>query len=234
MKQLATLAALIASAAMISSAPAQEAESPPKTQPEKVAKETTEKQPEKDPLGGLDAALGLKDETETPPEVLPIDPLQGELEEKLSGAQIADAFVHATKLMDDTASRIELAGDTGLVTQRLQEDILRSLDQIIEAAKQQQQQSSSSSSSSSSSQSQSPQQKQSNQAGDGENKGQANSPSRQEGGLTAAGAGEGATWGALPARVRDALSQGQTGRFSSLYRSLTEAYYRRLAEEAGK
>ena len=233
------LSVLIASAILVAPTHAQDKT---KSAPEEQLSTSTEKQPDKSvqeqpdrsPLTGLDAALGLRDESDSPPELLELDPSQSELERKLSGAEMADAFVRATQLMDDTATRIEMAQDTGIVTQRLQEDILRALDQIIEAAKQQQQSSSSSSSSSSPSGSQSPPQQQSNRAGEGENTGQISSPSRQEGGLNPTGAGMGATWGALPARVRDALSQGQAGRFSSVYRSLTEAYYRRLAEEAGK
>lgn len=238
-RTITSLGVFIASAMLVVQAYAQD-EKP--SDPEKPAATSTGKQPDKEvkeqpdrsPLTGLDAALGLKEESEVPPEELPIDPSQSELERKLSGAEMADAFVKATRLMDDTATRIEMVGDTGIITQRLQEDILRALDQIIEAAKQQQQSSSSSGSSSSSSNSQSPPQQQSSRASEGENTGQVSSPSRQEGGLNATGAGMGATWGALPARVRDALSQGQAGRFSSVYRALTEAYYRRLAEEAGK
>jgi hypothetical protein len=41
-----------------------------------------------------------------------------------------------------------------------------------------------------------------------------------------------AAWGNLPARVRDQLMQGRHDQFSSLYESMTETYYRRLAEEA--
>ena len=37
----------------------------------------------------------------------------------------------------------------------------------------------------------------------------------------------------MPERVRAALMQGSTDRFSTLYESMTESYYRRLAEEAG-
>ena len=41
-----------------------------------------------------------------------------------------------------------------------------------------------------------------------------------------------AAWGALPARTRDALLQGSSDSFSSLYRHLTEDFYRRIAEDA--
>ena len=190
--------------------------------------------PKADPLMGLDEALGLKPAEDRPGETLPLDPAQSELQRRLTGAELADAFIQAADLMDETATRLEMTGDTGIVTQRLQEDILRKLDQLIEAAKQQQQQRSSSRSASSSPGTQPQRRQQANRAGDGENRGQINPPARRDGPLTPGGAGDASTWGALPARVREALSQGQTGRFSALYRSLTEAYYRRLAEEAGR
>ncbi|MEX2213577.1 MAG: hypothetical protein WD768_05590, partial [Phycisphaeraceae bacterium] len=38
-------------------------------------------------------------------------------------------------------------------------------------------------------------------------------------------------WGRLPARIRSELEQGLGEKFSPLYKKLTEAYYRRLAEE---
>ena len=38
-------------------------------------------------------------------------------------------------------------------------------------------------------------------------------------------------WGRLPDRVRDLIRQGRRDRISSIYRRLTEQYYRRLAEE---
>jgi hypothetical protein len=44
-------------------------------------------------------------------------------------------------------------------------------------------------------------------------------------------AAAGAAWGALPERLRDALTQGLSDRYSSLYEGATESYYRRLAEE---
>ena len=207
----------------------QGSEPPPDAQPPRQSQ-----QPKADPLVGLDEALGLKPAEDRPAESLPLDPAQSELQRRLTGAELADAFIQAADLMDETATRLEMTGDTGLVTQRLQEDILRKLDQLIEAAKQQQQQRSSSRSASSSPGTQPQRQQQANRASDGENRGQVNPPARQEGPLMPGGAGDASTWGALPARVREALSQGQTGRFSALYRSLTEAYYRRLAEEAGR
>jgi hypothetical protein len=38
-------------------------------------------------------------------------------------------------------------------------------------------------------------------------------------------------WGGLPPRLRDELSEGLGEEFSPVYESLTESYYRRLAEQ---
>ena len=41
-----------------------------------------------------------------------------------------------------------------------------------------------------------------------------------------------AEWGNLPPRTRDMVQQGVREKMSSVYRRWTEAYYRRIAEEA--
>ncbi len=43
-----------------------------------------------------------------------------------------------------------------------------------------------------------------------------------------------AEWGSLPPRTREILRQGTRERMSSVYRKMTEAYYRRIAQEAKK
>ena len=134
---------------------------------------------------------------------------------------------------------IERPKDTGVTTQRMQADILRKLDMLIKAAEQNAQQSRSKS-----------------KPGQGE-KDRQNQPSQQQGrspGKPSKAPGEpgddsgdrpqgndavlnpdpgarAAAWGSLPARVRDALLQGNEDKYSSLYQRLTEEYYRRLAEE---
>ena len=181
----------------------------------------------------LDELLGLVDDTDNAAEQAARQN-DRELQRRLSDVELGDAFEVALEKMQISADLLDIERDSGLGTQRVQQDILAKLDQLIEAAKQQQQQRSSSRSASSSPGTQPQRQQQANRASDGENRGQVNPPARQEGPLMPGGAGDASTWGALPARVREALSQGQTGRFSALYRSLTEAYYRRLAEEAGR
>ena len=193
------------------------------------------------PLPSLDELLGLAEpgsQADAPTARLPEEPGRAALDEKLSAEEAAEAFQQAVKLMEQTADRLDPGLDTGLVTQRLQEDAVRKLDTVIAAAMQNQQNSSSSSSSSSQQQEQQQQpnqrQQQQQQAQRNENqKGEPNegqSPSRQNGSLNSVELNA-AAWGALPARLRDALVQGSSDRFSSIYQTMTEQYYRRLAEE---
>ncbi|MEM1446867.1 MAG: hypothetical protein AAGF84_12480 [Planctomycetota bacterium] len=180
------------------------------------------------------------------------------LEERLTGEQMADTFVDAVRDMDRVADRLGDARDPGLDTQRMQESILARLDQLIEAA--QQQQSSSSSSSSSSSGSSSNQDSSAQNAGQDSGQGSQPQPGGSQG-QAAAGQpggdgenpggfspgqvgpidpGQGAIdevrseWGSLPPRLRDELTNGLDEPYSPVYRNLTEAYYRRLAEEANQ
>lgn len=194
---------------------------------------------EDDELGDLDDLLGLAEEADMPRkgDELPDDPTQSELDRKLSGKEIAEAFAQAIQLMSETGQRLSEAKDTGRTTQRMQEDIIRKLDQLIQAVEQQQQSSSSSSgSSSSNNQGSQPnqQQQQSSQAGSGDNRSETTPPGRAEGPRRPSAGLRGAAWGSLPARLRDALFQGSADDFSAMYRQLTESYYKRLAEEASK
>jgi len=193
-------------------------------------------QDEADELPTLDELLGTEGEASdaggaggTP------EQNEEELDRLLSGQEIVDEFRAAADLMDRSARRLSAARDTGISTQRMQEDVLRKLDKLIADAQQRSQQSSSSSSSTSQQQQQGQQQQprrdQTNQAGDGDNRAESTPPGRQDGPLGPEQAANLAAWGALPARLRDALLQGSSDRFSATYRKLTEAYYRKLAEE---
>ncbi|MEZ6241947.1 MAG: hypothetical protein R3B57_02795 [Phycisphaerales bacterium] len=187
-------------------------------------------------LESLDELLGL-----APPgtgsdegaHVLP-DPLRAELDRELSQQEAAQAFEQAATLMGETAMRLADAGDTGLATQRLQEDIIRKLDAVIEAAQRNQQQQNSSSSSQQQQNQQQPSQPQEQQQAQnpqGDNRDENMPPSRRDGPLRPEIESARAAWGALPQRVRDSLMQGLSDRYSSLYERLTETYYRRLAED---
>ena len=59
-------------------------------------------------------------------------------------------------------------------------------------------------------------------------------PAGQDAQLGAQALLDGARWGNLPARLREALLQGSSDSYSSLYKSMTESYYKRLAEEASE
>jgi hypothetical protein len=165
------------------------------------------------------------------------DPTRADLDRKLSARQAAEQFKQAVDLMGDAAGRIQKSADTGLGTQRVQEDIIRKLDMMIAAAKKQQSQSQSESQSESEQQRKQRQQQSQAQAatpskgGTGENPG--NLPPGQQG-LRPGLAGAGAAWGSLPARMRDALLQGSQDNTSQVWKTLTEQYYKKLAEEASK
>ena len=159
--------------------------------------------------------------------------------EKLSPQEQADEFASVVKLMDEAADRVEKERDTGLDTQRVQEDVLTRLDRIIKAARQNQQQQQQQSQSQPQDQDQNQnqnqrtqqqQQQQANQAADQAKDG----PARQDGALATPAAAAPAAWGDLPAHVRDALLQGFSDKFSSMYKTATESYYRKLAEEKKK
>ena len=191
-------------------------------------------QPEDDPLPTLDELLGLEDGDDSS-----VDAQAEELSEVLSPREAGEALGQAVNLMNRVALRIEEGNDLSLSTQRLQEDILRKLDQVIESAQNNQQGgggSSSSQSSSSSSQQQPDQQQQSEQQGQQGQQGSESGKEQMPGGSSSSQPGselapDGVSWGALPQRIRDALSQGISDRYSELYRSITEQYYRALAED---
>lgn len=159
------------------------------------------------------------------------------LERKLSAKEAGEQFQQAVGLMGDAADRIG-GRDLGLQTQRIQEEIIKRLDQVIEAAKQNQGGGGSSRSSSDPNQNQqqpnqsSQQQQQQGQpgpSGESENMGPELTGTQLNPGV----APDGVTWGNLPDRAREAVSQGVSDRYSALYRRMTELYYRKLAEREG-
>lgn len=192
----------------------------------------------------LDELLGLDpDESEESARDAADRAAQDELDRRLREIEANDAFKEALEKMTIAANLLEQDFDPGLGTQRLQEEILAKLDTLIDLAQQNQSNSSSSSSSSSSSQQQQqqPQQQQSNQQQqqqegqqnqEGDNRGENEPPARQDGVLTGTMDETRSEWGSLPDRIREQMQQGMSDQRSSLYRALTEEYYRRLAEES--
>ena len=168
-----------------------------------------------------------------------------ELRRRLAAESLGDAFQQAIRLMTLVVARFDDALDTGIETQRAQDDVIARLESLIEEARRQQSQQSSSSSSSSSQQQQQQQQQPESQSsssssaqsqadaqaneGDGDEEGTL--PPGQQADFGSAMEETRAEWGALPERIRNMLLQGRRERFSSLYEQLTREYYRRLAEE---
>lgn len=187
--------------------------------------------PPAEPLPDLDELLGLPRQRTGAPTSRPLD-------QELSGQSPGEPFEQAVALMLRAAERLD-ASDPGLQTQRLQEETLRKLDQLIAQARQQrnrnqqqQQQQQDQQQQQQASRQSSQQQQQEGQAdarGTGEQA--STGPGRRDGALDPAAVAAGAAWGALPDHVRQALVQGLSDRYSSLYQRLTEEYYKRLAEE---
>ena len=184
-----------------------------------------------EPLPSLDELLGIAGQPEQAPE----SESNGELDRVLSEQEAGEAFQQAVALMDRVAVRIGNDENLGIDTQRMQEEILRKLEKVIESAQENQSSSSSSSSSSQQSPQNQPDQQQGQEQGQPDPSGEGNQPSPppglQEGELADAPAPEGAGWGSLPDRVREALTQGLNDTYSELYRKLTEDYFRSLAED---
>lgn len=170
-----------------------------------------------------------------------------ELERRLSSGEAAEELESAVQQMRETAFRLDRVRDAGLTTQRLQEEVIKKLDVLVRAAEQQQSQSGGGGGSGSQSGQRQPaggEMAQGQRSAAGQGRQQASSggsgdetragDGRATDGVTDAVAGDGAAWGALPERVRDRLIEGSSDYFSAMYKSWTEAYYRRLAEEAGR
>ncbi len=171
-----------------------------------------------------------------------------ELERVLSEQEVSDTFTQAVDQMKLSADMLGDEFDAGVGTQRVQEEIIAKLDMLIENADRQPPSSGDSGDSGGDADSADEQQEQ--EPGERPQQDRADQQDQQGGDEEGDGdaAGDGpppqqpdidqdieetrAQWGNLPDRVRDMMLQGQSGTYSSLYRTLTEEYYRRLAEES--
>jgi hypothetical protein len=166
-----------------------------------------------------------------------------ELEKQLSEAEVADAFEQAVEKMGVAAELLDVRFDPSLPTQRVQEDIIAKLNQLLDQAKKNKSQSSSSSSSSQQQQQQQQQdpgkrpQQQNQKPGSqrnqdpADNRSEMEPPESQQGDINTVLEETRSEWGNLPQRIRDMLVQGRKEKFSTLYERLTNEYYKRLAEE---
>lgn len=172
------------------------------------------------------------------------------LERSLDEASMDDLVQKAIAGMKDASTRLSDAKDPGLGTQRIQEDVVKTLDRLLEEAQRRQnkQQSSSSKKKSGKQQKkdepseQNGQQQRQRQPGQREQAPKPGDDGQPPDGGTrddAVAAIQELTetrieWGQLPERVRELVLQGRRDRVSSIYERLTREYYRRLAEEASR
>jgi len=171
------------------------------------------------------------------------------LDAALAEQEPEQAFRVAVTEMLESVDLLRDRRSTGLGTQRVQERIVDRLQVLIDSARQQQQQQQQSSSSSSQQQQdpgrRSQEQQEGRDAQDARDAEGRNDGENQDGSSTQPPPPESTTlegvldesqveWGSLPPRVRELITQGMRDQMSQLYRSLTEAYYRRMAEEADR
>jgi hypothetical protein len=205
----------------------------------KSAEKTSEKPDDAEAPPSLDELLGIEGESdETPATEIADQAVEEELDRRLNAEELGNAFAEALSKMAVSADLLDRKFDTGLGTQRVQEDILSRLDALIEEAQRQQSSGGSSASSSSSNQqrNQQPGRQDRQQQGGQRNQRASDSregapPPRRDGEMNTVLEETGTEWGNLPERIREMLLQGRREKFSSLYEQLTRDYYRRLAEE---
>lgn len=197
--------------------------------------------------GSLDELLGIDGEKQG--DAAAIGQAEKRIERKLDEKELEGVLKQAVDYMKFSSERITEHRDVGIDVQRAQQEAIDRLDILIEQAKNRKKKKSSSSSSSSSSQSGSKGQDQSqgapqpqpgqpadgSQRKDGTAGAQIEPPSPEDASAPERMLEEsGAEWGRLPQRVRDLIRQGSRDRVSSVYRRLTEEYYRRMAEDAAR
>lgn len=215
----------------------------------KEAKPAEAKQPTIDDLLDIDTPDKPKPDDKDEPKVNP------DIEDELSLTEAADAFEKAVVEMAQAADLLEKQKEAGLPTQRVQQSILAKLDQVIAAAKKNECKSCSSGSPKQSQkqdtgskknepkqgqkQAQKPGQKQGQKPGQPKSQGSKPNQGQVSPGSVAGVEEKGplaelrAEWGNLPPRLRDELIQGLREKISPIYRTMTEEYYRLLAEESG-
>jgi hypothetical protein len=158
----------------------------------------------------------------------------------VSGATSGETLDQVFEEMRAVSQRLGRDRDVGLDTQRIQQRILDKLDQVIRAAQQAQRSGGSGLPQNPTPQDQGasgnqaqPEQGDTQGPAGGENRGVAGDPAAPPDATDAATPlhQRRIEWGNLPPRLRDELLQGSGERFSPVYQDMTEAYYRRLAEE---
>ena len=172
------------------------------------------------------------------------------LEKSLDESSMSDLVQRALDGMKTASERLTDAKDAGLGTQRVQEDVVKTLDRLLQEAQRRQSKSSSSSKSSGkrdhkqdpseqNGQQQKQQQKKPTKSSQTSSSNDSNDDSREGTRDDAIAQTQELNesrieWGRLPERVRELVLQGRRDRVSTIYERLTREYYRRLAEEASR
>lgn len=201
---------------------------------------TDDTPPKQEQPATLDELLGIADANEEAPEDATRIEQDDDLDRALEESSMQDNFSVAIEKMEISADMLGAKHQSGLGTQRIQEDILRRLEYLMDQARQQQAMQSQSSQSSQQSQpnpgdlsqpQQDQQQQSQNQSPSDQSQGEGSPPPRQEGDINSNLEEEQREWGSLPDRIREQLLQGRNEAFSRLYEKMTRSYYRLLAEE---
>lgn len=211
-----------------------------------IVQEEPDTTPPKSNPPSLDELLGIEGDTES--EEAAQAERERALDRSLTEEKPAAALKQAILDMDLSSLRLRENQATGLGIQRLQTRIIDRLQSLIDSAQRQEQQQQQSSSSNSDSGQDPGSRSKEEQPGEGEGQQQGQQGQQTQGGEPMPGdppPPEHAIlesqldetrieWGTLPPRVRELINQGMRDRMSELYRSLTEAYYKRMAEDASK
>jgi len=192
--------------------------------------------------------LGLPPKDHSTDEREPPKPIQPDTDEPPESETPDDLPTNPTQLftetvqhMDQSAGHLTQNHDSGNKTQRHQTGAITRLDQLIKLAEQQQQSSQSSpkeeqqnTADSEPSQQPEPDSEMKKSEGAMPNQGQTTPAQQREIQTNANDPIEQwrTEWGSLPDRIRQMLLQGRSEEASGLYRTLTEQYYQRLAEES--
>lgn len=175
----------------------------------------------------LDDLLDIEpSQSESTVETSPIDSLVKETPQ--------DNFEAAVSEMKEAGNLLN-ESQTGRVSQRIQEKVIARLDQLISDAKKKQSKSKGKPKPGEADKGSNPQ---SGPPSQGEGSKQGQNPASGPGGQGAVQdldttrplEEELSEWGRLPDRVRKELIQGRDDRFSTLYKKLTQRYYKRLAD----
>ena len=221
----------------------------PETDPPAVVQEDSET-PKQEAAPSLDDLLDLEESGDGDADAPIAESDRRALDAALAEEKPTEAFRAAIADMLVSTDLLEDRSDAGLGTQRIQQRIVDRLQALIDSASRQQQPQPQPGAGQQQQQ-QDPGRRNEQEPQDGnqqanQNQGESRNdqgdqdgssvqPPPPEGGELAGPLdGAGIEWGGLPPRMRELITQGTRDRVSEMYRSLTEAYYRRMAEEGGR